>query len=200
MAILAVAVCLGSTGRAQDPFPVWQDLPDGNFEVVTALNSDGSTYALIVRDAQGQDFMCRLYRSQSFTNIQELRNCEPIITRETSDLQNERNLKLISNFLAENVPREICGIDASRLWGLARKRFGGNHFQEEFGRWDQNLTNRLIREAVEAINGLIVIEAQMREGRIWSHRQFIWSEFEGELDTITFMDEGQRVLLEGACR
>ena len=95
MAILALAVCFGSTGLAQDPFPVWQDLPDGNFEVVTAMNSDGSTYALIVRDAQGRDFMCRLYHSQSFSGTQELTNCEPVVTRENADLQNERNLDFI---------------------------------------------------------------------------------------------------------
>lgn len=200
IAVLALIACHGSIGRAHDRFPVWQDLADGNFEVVTALNSEGNTYALIVRDAQGRDFMCRLYNSRSFSGIQEITNCEPLITRENVVLQNERNLSFISNFLSEKVPGDICGADVSYLYELAYQRFEGSRFEEEFGRWDQHLNNSLIREALEAIDGMIFVEARMQEERIWVDRRMIRSEIESELDTITFMHKGQRVLFEDACR
>ncbi len=200
LAILALTACLASIGRAEDPFPVWQTLADQTFEIVTALKPEtSSSYILIVRDSQRRNFLCYLQSSRSFDDVRELTNCQPIVTQENADLQSKRNLNFISTYLAENVPRDICGVDANVLWKLAYERFGGDSFQEEFGRWDQHLTNRLIRVELEAIDGLIVIEAQMREGRIWSHRQVIWSEFEDELDTITFIDEGQRVLFEDAC-
>lgn len=144
--------------------------------------------------------MCRLYRSQSFSGIQELMNCEPIITRENADLHDERNLNIISNFISENVPQDVCGGDISSLYELAYERFEGSRFDEEFGRWNRNLNNSLIREALEAISGLIFVEARMREGRVWRDGRVIWSEFEGELDTVTFTQEGQRVLIEDACR
>ena len=139
--------------------------------------------------------MCRLYRSRSFSGIQELTNCEPIVTRENADLQNERNLNVIS----ENVPRDVCGGDISSLYDLAYKRFEGSRFDEDFGRWHRNLNNRLIREALEAINGLIFVEARMREGQVWAAGRVIWSEFDGKLDTVAFMQDGQPVLFEDAC-
>lgn len=199
-ASLALIFFHGSIGYAQDGFPEWQGTSDGDFQVVTALHSEGTTYALIVRDAQGRDFMCRLYGSRSFGGIQELTSCEPIITRENADRQDERNRILISNFISENVPRDVCGRDISSLYDMAYERFEGSRFEEEFGRWNRNLNNRLIREALEAISDLIFVEARMREGRVWVDGRVIWSEFEGELDTITFEQEGRRVLLEGACR
>ena len=118
-AALALISCHASIGYAQDRFPVWSGSSNGNFEVVTALDSEGTTYALIVRDAHGRDFMCRLYGSQSFSGIQELTNCEPIITRENADLQDERNLNFVSNFISENVPQDVCGADISSLYDLA---------------------------------------------------------------------------------
>jgi hypothetical protein len=198
--LLATFICYGSIGHAQDPFPVWKDGSAANFEVVTALRSEGSSDRLIVRDDQGQNFVCRLTRSGSFSDIQELANCEPIIMRENADLQSEHNLSFIWNFLSENVPRDICGADVPYLYELAYQRFEGNRFEEEFGRWDQYLNNRLIREALEAIDGMIFVEARMREERMWVDGRMIRSEFESELDTITFILEGQRVLFDDACR
>ncbi len=198
-ASLALIFFHGSIGYAQDWFPQWQGASDEDFQVVTALHSEGTTYALIVRDAQGRDFMCRLYGSRSFDGIQELTNCEPIITRENADRQDERNRTIISNFLSENVPRDVCGADISSLYDLAYERFESGRFEEEFGRWNRNLNNRLIREALEAISDLIFVEARMRDGRVWVDGRVIWSEFEGELNSITFEQEGQRVLFEDVC-
>lgn len=199
-ASLALIFFHGSIGYAQDGFPEWQGTSHGGFQVVTALNSEGTTYALIVRDAHGRDFMCRLYGSQSFSGLQELTNCEPIITRENADRQDERNLNFVSNFISENVPQDVCGADISSLYDLTYERFEGGRFDGEFGRWNRTLNNSLIREALEAISGLIFVEARMREGRVWRDGRVIWNEFEGELDTVTFTQEGQRVLFEDACR
>jgi hypothetical protein len=153
-----------------------------------------------VRDEQGRNFTCRLRRSGSFNYIQELSECEPIIARENAEQQNERNLSFISDFLAENVPRDICGADVGDLYELAYQRFEDSRLEEGFGRWDEYMNNRFIRERLEAIDGMIFIEARMREERIWVDGRMIRSEFESELDTITFMHEGQRVLFEDACR
>ncbi len=198
-AFIALLACCGTASRAQDVFPALPEWATGKYEVVTALNSDGTTYAFIVKDPENRSFLCHLYSSKSFAGIQELGDCEPIVAREEAKLQSERNLKIISDFILDRIPGDKCGEDISSLYEMAFVRFGGERFQSEFGRWDESLNNSLIRRAIEAIDGIIVIESRFKDNRFWIDGRIIRSDNK-ELDSISFVHEGQRVLFEDACR
>lgn len=169
------------------------------YEVLGVWNSEGSSGGLITRDFAGHVFRCRIYSSRSFSDVLELADCMPIISRETAQAQHARNIHALSSFLISNIPVDVCGADTVHLYQLFKEEFRKDGFGDEFGPWKKRLNNTLIRELIEGLDGMVFVEGQLREGQERGLIRVVWAEFENQLDAISVFIEGRRVLVEGAC-
>jgi len=181
---------------AVDPFPAWNG---SEYEVLGVWNSEGSSPRLIVRDFAGHVFRCRADSSRSFSDVLELADCKPIITREAAQAQHARNIRVLSSFIISNIPVDVCGVEGANLGQLLKEEFRKDGFGDEFRPWTKRQRDKLLNELIEDLDGIVFVEGQLREGQVSRPIRVVRAEFENQLDAISVFIEGRRVLVEGAC-